>query len=94
MGKIGKRNGNYLYGAFGRDFETKDKERLMIVGLTPKQWSSIVTATEREEEIAALEASMGLDLEKKAIDLRRKRPLQRPLNPGSDQKFMQRPVLF
>ncbi|MBD3646316.1 MAG: CoA transferase, partial [Pseudomonadales bacterium] len=27
--------GNYLYGAFGRDFVTRDGERVMIVGLTP-----------------------------------------------------------
>ena len=26
--------GNYLYGAFGRDFETKDGQRAMVVGLT------------------------------------------------------------
>ena len=29
-----QRYGNYLYGAFGRDFETKDGKRVMVVGLT------------------------------------------------------------
>jgi 2-methylfumaryl-CoA isomerase len=28
------RQGNYLYGAFGRDFETLDGKHLMVVGLT------------------------------------------------------------
>ena len=29
------KDGNYLYGAFGRDFETLDGKRLMFVALTP-----------------------------------------------------------
>ena len=32
------KDGNYLYGAFGRDFLTKDGRRVMIVALTPRQW--------------------------------------------------------
>ena len=80
-GEDREKNGNYLYGAFGRDFETKDKERLMIVGLTPKQWSSIVTATEREEEIAALEASMGLDFRKEGDRFKAKEALAKTLEP-------------
>ena len=28
------RDGNYLYGAFGHDFETRDGRRLMVVALT------------------------------------------------------------
>ena len=29
------KDGNYLYGAFGRDFATLDDKRVMVVGLTP-----------------------------------------------------------
>ena len=28
------KDGNYLYGAFGRDFRTRDGRRIMIVALT------------------------------------------------------------
>ena len=33
------KDGNYLYGAFGRDFLTKDGRRVMIVALTLRQWT-------------------------------------------------------
>lgn len=57
-----QRAGNYLYGAFGRDFVSKDGVRVMIVGLTPRQWKGIVRAMGIESDIAALQAQHGLDL--------------------------------
>ena len=36
--------GNELFGAFGRDFLCADGERVMIVGLTGKQWRAICDA--------------------------------------------------
>jgi 2-methylfumaryl-CoA isomerase len=39
------RHGNDLYGAFGRDFVTRDGRRVMVVGLTARQWSSLCEAT-------------------------------------------------
>ena len=39
------KDGNYLYGAFGRDFLTKDGRRVMIVALTLRQWRNLVEAT-------------------------------------------------
>mgnify|MGYP003976226617 CR=1 FL=1 len=54
--------GNYLYGAFGRDFETKDGVRVMIVGLTPRQWQGIVRAMGLEDAIASLQQELGADL--------------------------------
>ena len=80
-GEDREKNGNYLYGAFGRDFETKDKKRLMIVGLTPKQWASIVSATESEEEIVALEFSTGLDFTKEGDRFKAKEALAKILEP-------------
>lgn len=40
-----KRDGNYLYGAFGRDFETADHRRVMVVALTSRQWDALKTVT-------------------------------------------------
>ena len=57
------RQGNYLYGAFGRDFETLDGKRLMIVGLTRRQWRDLIRATGLKESIDALGVRLGLDLE-------------------------------
>ncbi|WP_159916146.1 CoA transferase [Pantoea sp. 18069] len=57
------RAGNELYGAFGRDFICADGERVMIVGLTGKQWRSLCQATSIESAVSALAARLGLDLD-------------------------------
>lgn len=57
-----ERVGNDLYGAFGRDFVCADGERVMIVGLTSKQWRSLCRATAIESAISELAIKMGLDL--------------------------------
>jgi 2-methylfumaryl-CoA isomerase len=62
LGQVRGRNGNDLYGAFGRDFECADRERVMVVGLTLKQWRSLVEATQIGEGLAHLEQSLQLDL--------------------------------
>lgn len=53
--------GNYLYGSFGRDFATRDKRRIMVVGLTRRQWAALVEATEIGEAVDSVEKMMGLD---------------------------------
>ena len=39
------RYGNALYGAYGQDFLCKDGQRLMVVGLTDRQWRGLVKLT-------------------------------------------------
>ena len=53
--------GNRLYGAFGRDFVTKDGKRFMVVALTDRQWHTLVQATGLADELAALESQLGVD---------------------------------
>jgi len=55
------RVGNNLYGAFGRDFQTKDSERVMVIAITPRQWTNLVGALGLSEAIKALEAELGVD---------------------------------
>ena len=54
--------GNYLYGAFGRDFLTRDGRRIMIVGLTRSQWKALCEATGLHEAFAMIERLLGVDL--------------------------------
>ncbi|WP_136440241.1 CoA transferase [Pacificoceanicola onchidii] len=54
--------GNALFGAYGQDFVCADGQWVMIIGLTDRQWSGIVKATETGEAMAALEAEAGLSL--------------------------------
>ena len=56
------KDGNYLYGAFGRDFRTRDGRRIMIVALTGRQWRSLVAATDLAEACASIEKMMDVDL--------------------------------
>ncbi|WP_101675115.1 CoA transferase [Alloalcanivorax mobilis] len=56
-----ERSGNYLYGAFGRDFLSRDGERLMVVALTAKQWRALCDATGCGDRIEGLARQQGLD---------------------------------
>ena len=58
-----KPDGNYLYGAFGRDFATRDGRRVMVVGLTARQWQALRKATATEAAMATLAEHSGLDLD-------------------------------
>lgn len=53
------RYGNYLFGAFGRDFLTADGERVMVIGLTGRQWSSLCKATETTVSMDQLAENLG-----------------------------------
>ena len=55
--------GNHLYGAYGRDFATRDGHRIMVVAMTRRQWRSLCEATRRTEAIAGLERELGVDLD-------------------------------
>jgi 2-methylfumaryl-CoA isomerase len=62
-GRDQPKDGNYLYGAFGHDFETRDNRRVMVVALTARQWEALVAATGIAETIARIEQASGHDLD-------------------------------
>lgn len=53
--------GNHLYGSFARDFATRDGQRVMVVALTPRHWTDLVSVSGLAEPVAALERSLGTD---------------------------------
>jgi 2-methylfumaryl-CoA isomerase len=55
------RIGNDLYGAFGRDFETRDGRRVIAVAVTGAQWRSLLEATGLGDEVRAIESRRDLD---------------------------------
>lgn len=63
LGQQRERHGNELFGAFGRDFKTADGERVIVVGLTLKQWQAICEAMGLNEAVKALGDRLGLDLD-------------------------------
>jgi 2-methylfumaryl-CoA isomerase len=55
-----ERIGNAIWGAFGRDFRSRDGTRFMIAALTPKQWKATVEAFGLADPVGALEAELGV----------------------------------
>jgi 2-methylfumaryl-CoA isomerase len=55
------RLGNAVYGLFGRDFVTRDGVRTMIVVVTPRQWSNLVSALDLGDAVAGVQAERGVD---------------------------------
>jgi 2-methylfumaryl-CoA isomerase len=56
------KDGNYLYGAFGHDFETREGRRVMVVALTARQWNALVEATEIDQACRDITHATGHDL--------------------------------
>jgi 2-methylfumaryl-CoA isomerase len=54
--------GNALYGAYGQDFVCADGKRVMVIGLTTRQWRGLVKVTGTEAAMDALAARHGMDL--------------------------------
>lgn len=63
LGQVRPRVGNELFGAFGRDFTTADGQRVMVVGLTSRQWRTLLQAMALESAVQALSARLGCDLD-------------------------------
>lgn len=54
--------GNALYGAYGQDFLCADGERVMVIGLTDRQWRGLCEVTGTVDAMTALGRSLGRDL--------------------------------
>lgn len=67
--------GNYLYGAYGKDFVTADGRRVMIVGLTGNQWNAIKKATGLAGACEQLAARLAMDLEQEGNRFRAREEL-------------------
>ena len=57
------KGGNSLYGAYGQDFTCADGRRVMVIGLTDRQWRGLVKVTGTAEAMVALGERLGLDLQ-------------------------------
>jgi 2-methylfumaryl-CoA isomerase len=54
--------GNALYGAYGQDFLCADGRRVMVIGLTDRQWRGLLNVTGTREDMAAVETRLGESL--------------------------------
>ncbi|MCG8414403.1 MAG: CoA transferase [Pseudomonadales bacterium] len=58
--------GNHVFGTFGHDFQCRDGGRVMVVGVSPNQWQSLVEVTESQAAIAKLEDQLALDFKQES----------------------------
>ena len=58
------RYGNQVYGAFGRDFQTSDGVRMMIMAITPRQWTGLLKVLEIEQQVGEIEAARNVSFVK------------------------------
>lgn len=73
--------GNDLFGAFGRDFGTRDGRRVMIVAITQRQWRALVEALELQPHVTALEARLGFSLDDEGARFRVRDEIARLIQP-------------
>ncbi len=59
-----ERLGNAVYGAFGRDFVTRDGVRVMIMAITPRQWTGLVTVLDMSVQVNAIESAWSVSFAK------------------------------
>jgi 2-methylfumaryl-CoA isomerase len=75
------RYGNDLYGAFGRDFLTRDGRRVMVVALTRRQWQNLRKVTGLGAQFDAVGMELGCDLEDEGNRFRARQRLAAVLAP-------------
>lgn len=80
-GEQRQRYGNDLFGAFGRDFVTRDGQRIMVVGLTLKQWRSLCEVTGISEQVDALAQQLGVDLNREGERFEARKALAALISP-------------
>jgi 2-methylfumaryl-CoA isomerase len=56
--------GNYLYGAYGREFETKDDRYVYVVAITRRQWQALCEVTGTAAKMALIEPLLEVNLAK------------------------------
>jgi len=74
-------DGNFLYGAFGANFTTKDNFEVMVVGLTPRQWVSIKNSLDIHDGLKEIEEKHGVNFDHEADRFRFRREISDVIRP-------------
>lgn len=73
--------GNALYGGYGQDFICADGKRVMVIGLTDRQWRGLIKATGMVDAITALESRLGESLAQEGARFRHRTAITEVLAP-------------
>ena len=75
------RYGNSLFGAYGEDFETADGQRVMVIGLTARQWDGLRAATGMQEQFEELAIRLGINLAREGERFKARKEITALLEP-------------
>ena len=65
-GGVRKPDGNFLYGAYGDSFATRDDRYLMVVAISDRQWRALIKATGLSDALQAAASALGHNLDDEA----------------------------
>ncbi|MCU0837731.1 MAG: CoA transferase [Rhodospirillales bacterium] len=80
--------GNYLYGAYGREFETKDDRYVYVVAITRRQWEALLKVTGTAEQMKLIEPLLGVDLTKEGDRFKARDAISAVLAPWFDARTL------
>ena len=75
------KSGNALYGAYGQDFVCACGRRVMVIGLTSRQWRGLLKATGTEAAMTDLAERTGRDLNDEGVRWELRREITAVLRP-------------
>jgi 2-methylfumaryl-CoA isomerase len=81
-------SGNYLYGAYGCDFETADDRHVYVVAITRRQWDELARATDLADKLAVLGTLLEVDLAKEGDRFRAREAITAVLAPWFRQRSL------
>jgi 2-methylfumaryl-CoA isomerase len=81
-------SGNYLFGAYGCDFETQDDRFVYVVAITRRQWDELCKATGLGDKLALLGPLLGVDLAQEGDRFRAREAITAVLAPWFRQRTL------
>ena len=73
--------GNYLYGAYGCEFETRDGRMVYVVAITQRQWQAVGEATGLADRLAMIGPLLDVDLSREGDRFRAREVISAVLAP-------------
>ena len=81
-------SGNYLYGAYGCEFETGNGRVVYVVAITRRQWDELCKATGLGDKFAMLGPLLGVDLAKEGDRYKSREAISAVLAPWFRQRTL------
>jgi 2-methylfumaryl-CoA isomerase len=83
-----KANGNYLFGAYGCNFNSLDNRQIYIVVVTNRMWSELGKATGLVETFQAIENKLGLNFKNEGDRFKASDEISQPIREWCKQRTL------